>query len=224
MISAKLFEDLKPHLQHAEQVWIAVALMKDNALKELQEAIPSDARQSYLVGINLPTPPSVLLTLKEKLSQKFSALIYNQSTTYHPKVYLIKKKIEYIAFVGSANATKGGFLNNIELTVSIVDQNQCVNILNWFSQTFNLGTSITDSFIEKYKIVYERNHFWNSIQRSNLNSILPQPAAPQRLNVLTNQFFRQSDFNAFNPRFHHDISENAKNHRSNVMLGIDSWN
>ena len=32
MISAKLFEDLKAHLQDAEEVWIAVALMKDDAL------------------------------------------------------------------------------------------------------------------------------------------------------------------------------------------------
>jgi hypothetical protein len=60
MISSKLIDDLRSYLDHAKEVWVAVALMKDSALDSLQQLIPKNAKQRYLVGIDLPTTPSVL--------------------------------------------------------------------------------------------------------------------------------------------------------------------
>lgn len=217
MIVTNLIQDLEPHLREAKEIWVAVALMNDNALEKIQSSIPEETIQHFLLGIDLPTSPTVFETLKEISGERISAAFFKQANTFHPKVYIIKKATEMVAFIGSANATMGGFSKNYEMNFCITRQEDCLMLLGWFNELNGSAKEITDEFIENYKIAYKRNRFWSSVQKSNLDNLFTTFNESALLdNIKEGQFFRQSDFDAFSPEFHTDTSEYAKERRSNV--------
>src|SRR5690606_16717789 len=81
----------------------------------------------------------------------FECAVYKSDFNFHPKVYLIKSNDEYVAFVGSANLTDGGFENNVELNYKISNQADCLDILNWFNSLFKEGYPLTDENIDEYE-------------------------------------------------------------------------
>lgn len=217
MIVTKLIAQLEPHLIEAEEVWVAVALLKDRALDKILTCVPSDSIQHYLVGINLPTSPSSLEKLMTLKSAKLSAVIFGSRQTFHPKLYLVKKSTGYIAFLGSANATMGGFSTNVELSFFVTDQAQCIELRDWFESMIQEGKEITEDFLVKYKEAYRKNLKWRSAQESNLNAILENSNDYAGISIVKEgQFFTQSDFQAYNPIFHSDASELAKGQRRQV--------
>lgn len=151
MISTQLLKDLIPHLKEAEEIWVAVALIKEDAYDKLQELINPLSIQHYLVGIDLPTSPQVLKKLKQKIDKNVKARICKPGKTFHPKVYLIKKQNEYIAFVGSGNLTPGGLEDNIEMNFLIEDQKQCERLLEWFKNLFKDAYPLIDENIQAYE-------------------------------------------------------------------------
>lgn len=225
MISTTLYNDLHPHLIKADEVWIAVALMTEVALNKIQQTIPPTAHQHYLIGIDLPTSPLVFSRLKGLQSNKLEAAVLKETYTYHPKVYIIRKQSKLIAFVGSANATNGGFSNNYEVSIMVDNANQCQELLTWFGNLYLLGKDITDDFIEKYTSVYHKNRIWASTQRSNLNNLISSLVLNNiKTPINKNQFFKQSHYDAFDPAFHSAISKNATTERQKVrkkLLDLD---
>ena len=152
MIISNLNSEFVPLLKHAEEFWLAVALVKDKTFEHIQNTLNRDCIQHHLVGIDLPTPPSVLRTMQSKVKKGlFECAIYKSDFNFHPKVYLIKSNDEYLAFVGSANLTDGGFVNNVELTYKISNQADCLEILNWFNSLFEDGYPLTDENIDEYE-------------------------------------------------------------------------
>jgi HKD family nuclease len=132
MISSKLKIEIESVLKKAEELWFAVALVKDSAFEYIQNTIHENCIQHHLVGIDLPTPPSVLRTMQSKQKKGlFECAIYKSSFNFHPKVYLIKSNNKYVAYIGSSNLTDGGFENNVELNYTISNQSDCLDILNW---------------------------------------------------------------------------------------------
>lgn len=216
MICEKLITVIIPHLKEAEEVWVAVALLKENTLKVIQDNLPqSEITQHFLVGIDLPTSPEALLYLKQLSGSRFNAVIYKEPGTFHPKVYIIRKGTAFVAFIGSSNATKGGFYSNIEMNYCITDQGDCLELLHWFKQLFKSGKSITDELIEKYKKAFQKNLAWRSTQESNSSSIFENEVA-HSLNVNEGQFFRQTDFEAYHPQHHTEQTVAAKGQRKQV--------
>lgn len=190
MIVNKLKENLSPFLQHADEIWIAVALMKDDAFESIQGVIPLNCKQHYLVGIDLPTTPSVLRTLMTKSSSdKFEASIYKSEFNYHPKVYLIKSSNNYTAFIGSSNLTNGGFENNIELNYQVTRQEDCLEILNWFNEIYQDGYPLTFENIATYESEY------NSINISEEHSKRKRKAIKLKKKIANEDIFSNIDFN-----------------------------
>src|SRR5690242_12568600 len=108
-----LHSEIIPVLKKAKEFRVAVALMNEYVLDILEESLPLDCERKYLVGVNLPTHPAVLerlLSLRQTLPN-FQAKIYKAKENYHPKVYIIRDKADgsYATFLGSANATRGGW-------------------------------------------------------------------------------------------------------------------
>lgn len=151
MISSKLIDDLRPYLDQAKEVCIAVALMKDSALDSLQQIIPKNAKQRYLVGIDLPTTPSVLRILKSLESKTFEAGIFKTTKTFHPKVYIINDGSKLSAFVGSGNLTDGGLSDNIEMSLVTHDQEVCNSLREWFNNLYSISYPLSDENIEEYE-------------------------------------------------------------------------
>jgi hypothetical protein len=75
---------------------------------------------------------------------------------FHPKVYLIKKRNTYVAFVGSANCTNGGLNSNIELSLCIDNQNTCTEIKRWFEKHMGDAIALSSSFLKDYELDYKK--------------------------------------------------------------------
>lgn len=214
--------DLITNLKDAKAISIAVALIKDYGLNTIEDNLPENCKRKYLVGIHLPTPPDILrrlLVLQQNNPNEIEAKIYNAKENYHPKVYLIEKKSgKLIAFIGSANATRGGFIHNIEMSVTITHQEECIKLQKWFDGLFVSAKKYDEEYIVDYEIIYKRNKTLASTQKSNIDKITNNniPVSGNNLVVNPGQFFRQSDFDAFALPTQHDTSSFAVELRANV--------
>lgn len=149
----KLSSNLLVHIKTADEIWVAVALMSIEGLRFLIDNLKSSCRQNYLIGVDLPTDPIALKKLNElQLKFEINVRLHTENECFHPKLYLLKKNNNYVAFVGSANCTNGGLFNNVELTICINDQPTCIQLYKWFEVLFNAGKSLTTKFIDQYTL------------------------------------------------------------------------
>src|SRR5690606_39015556 len=109
--------------------------------------------QHYLFGVNLQTSPSVLRTIYDEFGKKKieGRICYPLSGIFHPKLYMVRNDFGLIAFVGSANLTKGGWIDNIELIVRLDDQDVCKEIKQWFEKLSSDAYPITEENILAYE-------------------------------------------------------------------------
>lgn len=204
-----LESDLKIFLNNACELYVAVALMNSYGLDFLEDNISPQCSRKYLVGVNLPTHPDVLLRLFEMggFNDPIFSKIFTLRENYHPKVYIIRGHDRKLtAYVGSANATKGGFKSNVEMGILIHDEQQCNELLYWFDKMFSISGSYDLDYINKYRDVYNRNRLLRSTLRANIDDFLEKNHSdtPRPLNVPTGQFFEQEDFEAFGPTTHYN--------------------
>ncbi|WP_165395975.1 phospholipase D-like domain-containing protein [Flavobacterium sp. J27] len=210
----KLKSEIEPYLKKADRLWIAVALVKDSALDFIQTNIKKECIQYYLVGIDLPTPISVLRKLQKKQSKGvYECAIYKSDFNFHPKVYLIKSGEEYTAFVGSSNLTDGGFENNIEFNYKITNQEDCLYILKWFNSLFNDSYPLTDENINEYEKQFESvKEIEEQLKRKRKSIKLNKPKSIN--NTLENidfsdRYFKKEHHLAFRKDLWYSDSEDA---------------
>lgn len=155
-ITQNLQSELKSKLKTADEIWVAVALMTKTGLEFIQENLPANAKQNYILGVDLPTDPLALEILcKQQLLQDVSVKMFYNQEFYHPKVYIIKSKKTFTAFIGSANCTKSGLFSNIELSFTITNQSDCVDLLDWYQSIDSISASLTEKFIQDYRLTYK---------------------------------------------------------------------
>ena len=152
MIVTYLKSDFEKLLVTANEIWFAVALIKDSTFDYVQETINEDCKQNYLVGIDLPTNPKILWNMQsQQKNDLFEAAIYKTEYNFHPKAYLIKSNDNFTAFIGSSNLTDGGLEDNIELNYKITNQEDCLSILNWFNALYKESYPLTEENIIAYE-------------------------------------------------------------------------
>jgi HKD family nuclease len=221
MIITHLNDDLISHLKSAKEAYIAVALMKEYGLAVIENNIQNNCSLKLLIGVDLPTTPSVL---KRALILNQSAVPINCKISparpvFHPKMYLMRlENNNWVAFLGSANATQGGLNTNTELTVQIESPNQCSALLRWFDDLYTKSRNLTAQYVAEYEAVYKKNLSLRNTQKSNLDKLQNIPAAQfsDTLFVNSTQFFSQEDFEAFRLDKHFDNSDLATKRRSSV--------
>lgn len=214
MIAEKLKTDIELLLPDAEHLWVAVALVKESAFDFLQTNLKTDCIQHFLVGIDLPTPPSALRKLQSKLEKGvFECAIYKSSFNFHPKVYVIKTAETYTAFIGSSNLTDGGFENNIELNYKITNQEDCLSILNWFNSLFKEGYPLNDENIGAYESQFETvKDIEEQIKRTRKNIKLKKPNnTTHQLDDIdfSDRYFKKEHHLACRKELHYSDSECA---------------
>lgn len=156
-IIQNLGNELKSHLQKADEIWVAVALMTISGLNFIQENIKKDAKQNYILGIDLPTDPAVLESLyKEQLLKNVSVKIFYKQEFYHPKVYIVKCGEVITALVGSANCTGNGLSSNVEMSFIINNPSDCDELLSWYKGIDSKSAELTLKFISEYKETYKQ--------------------------------------------------------------------
>lgn len=220
MISKKLIVDIAPHLKEAEEIWVAVALMNDAGFNDIQEVIPVNTKQNFLVGIDLPTSVSVLKALQNKLSDQFKAGIYKYTETFHPKVYLIKKGTGFVGFVGSSNLTGGGMHKNTEMNLFIKDEQICIELIDWFENLFRQSYPLTDeninSYSEKFEIISAKQ---DEIRKTRKEIKLKRPEPTDDLLAgidFSDRYFKKEHHFAFRKEIETDRSPKSNKERKEV--------
>jgi HKD family nuclease len=216
MISKRLFPDLSPLLNSADVVWVAMALVKETALKQLLAEIKNEHTSvKFLIGTDLPTEPKALYHIQSRLSTNFLARLFETSKTFHPKVYLLQHGLRYTAVVGSANMTLGGFQENIELGVFVEDQDDCIEIQKWFTKLFDAGFPIDKENIALYEKRYNETKEIEGIVRRSRKSGFKKPATGNPLEGIdfSNRYFKYEHHWAFRPVLWEDRSAAANRER-----------
>ena len=184
------------YLEEADECWIAVALLSHSGYEFLQGLLPADCSRHYLVGTWLPTDAGVL---KDLLDRGLRARIFTHSG-FHPKLYLLRKRNKYTAFLGSSNATGSGLFHNVELNVMLDDQAACKELLRWFEATALEGKPITERFLKNYKPLVQRRRDETEViddEQQELQKILDDNAAlVQALRKLRKQTRRYNKLKA----------------------------
>lgn len=219
-LKLRLLNDLQIELQKCDALWVAVAMISDRGFSIIQEHIEADAKQSYLVGVGLPTSPDVLRCLKDnEKTGLFRTRVYHKpDELFHPKVYILRTDERMVAFLGSGNCTEGGLLRNVELSVKIDDQKVCKDLLKWFETTFKFGRPITDDFIERYKSIFERRRIRVAEDNADLNTAIMTQTSSVDLDKMdfSNQFFKRHHFAAFEGNKPWSVSDAVNQERMKV--------
>jgi len=221
MTSNTLITDLTLHLKGATDIYIAAALIQDSAFEEIQALMPSGVNQTYLVGIDLPTPPSVLRTFQNRQSARFKCGIYKQpSIAFHPKVYLIKTADQYISIVGSSNLTNGGLHSNIEMNTVTSDETEFNSLLSWFNQLYSNAYPLTEDNIKEYEDKFEAiKENERNVRKIKEKITLKRPPDQEDLFAgidFSDRFFENSDHYAFRRNLWLDTSAVANRERKEV--------
>ncbi|MCQ2286639.1 MAG: phospholipase D family protein [Bacteroidales bacterium] len=141
MIVKSLEKYFYNEIEDADEVLIAVGLISENKAKEIIKlAEENEVLVKLIVGIDMPTPNSALKLLKKasKTSNYICVKYYKEeSSFFHPKVYLFSSNGSYTAFVGSANYTESGFSKNCELAIRTENPIDCKSIKKWFDSLWN---------------------------------------------------------------------------------------
>jgi len=153
MVVSTLSENLYTNLKQAKEIWIATGMVSDKGFHFLNSLVQPSTIRNFLIGVDLPTSIEVLKEIFSNLVPSLYSAKIGRSDLgiFHPKLYLIKKDAEYIAYVGSANLTDGGLNTNTELSVEITDQEQCFRLLEWFEHHFKNAYPLTAENIALYE-------------------------------------------------------------------------
>jgi HKD family nuclease len=219
----KINNELKELLPKAEEIWVAVATMSDFGIKQIQENINPEAKQNILVGIDLPTPPSVLKELKQlqdegkgKVNAKY---FFKKDQFFHPKLYIIKVNNSLISIVGSGNCTEGGLEKHIEISIKTDEQEVCQYLIEkYFNIYFKLGLSITTEFISEYKALFERREKRDEQDKQDISVLDKSVSNDYSIKDLdfTNQFFEYAHFAAFEDKKPYSSDESVNKERYEV--------
>lgn len=157
LITSNLYSLLGTYLKKAEEVWVAVALVNKHGVRAILDATGKDCTLNFIVGIDLPTDPIVLKELLAKtLKRKINVHVFTAGF-YHPKVYAIKYADRYFTAIGSANLTRGGLENNIEMTGYDTTGKTFHEIIDWYEKELLPGTvPLSDAFIKQYAELYNK--------------------------------------------------------------------
>lgn len=216
-----LESQLEPILKEAKSFYIATALITESGYHFIEKNVSVNCSRNYLIGIDLAVNPKILEKLLEKsTSGSANVKLCKTQYTFHPKVYLIEKNDgRFAVIIGSANTTLGGLSNNIEMSVLIESQQQCLDILAWFKHLYNASADLTPHLIAEYSKFYKNLKQRQAVNKADLAQFKNElPSVEVQSAGLEKQYFKFDDFNAFSHIYHQDKSFEARQKRKQVKL------
>jgi hypothetical protein len=211
-----LQKEIEPFLRTAKEIYIATALINIPGYNFIKSTIPTECISNYIIGIDLPSTPSVLMELMlSSILGKVNAKIYSSEQTYHPKVYIIRNIDNSLtAFIGSANTTNGGLFSNIEMSIKIDDNKQCEDLIIWFDGLYQKSHLINEVFLEKYRTAYKKAKIRQAVTYSDMSNVTKDLQETIGVTVRAAQFFKGEHFEAFENKYWDDDSSFANEKRS----------
>jgi len=223
MIITNLEAHLIPAISDAEEIWIAVALLSESGYQKIQTALQNNAHhppQHYLIGVDLPTAPSVLWPIQRQIRPGgLQARLAKYPEVFHAKVYIIRKNGTLTAIAGSANLTDPGLGRNHEISYLIADQEQCNQLLQWFHGLYEKAYPLNKDNIIEYERTYtagdERTGSTLPIRSPHFTKPSEDELYFENIDV-SGYFFGKSDYLAFRQNLQADRRPAANRERKAV--------
>ena len=166
-IRQSLADVLLSELKRTTEAKFAVAFITHSGLvileKELLRCLERGVRLEFLVGLDFGITDGRALRWLRAMADNTDKLRFYcfVGPTFHPKLYLLRRKSFATAIIGSSNFTRGGLKENIELNVIIRDRydSETVNAVRDTYADFKYqGRLFTpdESYIEVYEEVTSR--------------------------------------------------------------------
>ncbi len=150
--------DLKTELLDAQSIKLATAFAHWTGWKHFEPHVEkTSASVKLLSGLSFcQTEPDVLYDWLERAQngRVKARLFTDATTTFHPKVLLVRSSRRAFVVVGSGNLSEGGLLQNIECGLYSDDQGVYSRMDDWFEGLFgddSLSTDLTEPDIRRYK-------------------------------------------------------------------------
>ena len=143
-----LSERFRANLEFSKRVDIAVAwATSGDQLKWLEDAASEhDTSIRAIVGTyGNATDPDALERLKHIGKLR---LVPEGNPMFHPKIYIFRRKKESVAWVGSANFTKGGFEANEE---AVFETKRTDSVSAWFKRRWRECGELSPNAIAEYR-------------------------------------------------------------------------
>ncbi len=153
--------------KHADKIDIAVAFLKYSGVvlleKELNIAVKNNVAINIFCGLDYyQTEPKALkylfeLFMQNRGSQKL--YISNFKFTFHPKVYKFEHNDIETIIIGSANFTKGGFIDNFETSICLKvkkEQDFSIELHDLFNEIKDSSSLASELNIERYTTDFDK--------------------------------------------------------------------
>jgi HKD family nuclease len=220
MVVINLAQSLKAALTQADELWISVAKITDEGLEFVQEKVSPCTIQHYLIGLDLQPPVSVLKNLHSKQNSIMFRVGIAKPTDgiFHPKLYIVRKKDSYIAFLGSANLTIAGLNRNTELCWQIGEENACKALIHWFGEQFLNSYPLNEENIRRYEQQFPGGNGRSEESTTVAIELAKDVTFPDTLAAINfnNRYFSKSDHFAFREELWENRSRAAEEERKRV--------
>ncbi|KAF3977998.1 MAG: NgoFVII family restriction endonuclease [Methylococcales symbiont of Iophon sp. n. MRB-2018] len=160
-------------IDNADEMLFVVAYVRENGVDIILDKIngkPVKLLCSLDMGI------TQLSGIKKLIENGVDVKVYQSNKgTFHPKIWLFgKNKTNWRMLIGSANLTRAAFIDNVEASVLVDDENTTSNALMFFNYLWDRGNSSTitlDEINSLQEKVNERKAFKNKPMKVNQNDV-----------------------------------------------------
>ena len=122
-----------------------VAYVRENGVDVILDRI-KDKPTKLLCSLDMGI--TQLSGIKKLIENSVEVKVYqNNKGTFHPKIWLFgKNKTNWKMLIGSANLTRAAFIDNVEASVLVEEQNTTSNALIFFNYLWDSKNSSTISY------------------------------------------------------------------------------
>ena len=132
LLRRKLVDAFQDHIQKGHGLRVASAWMSGSAALEALVARPRGFNVQAIIGIyGTSTDPAALRTLIARFGEE-SLRIADPPNLFHPKLFLFEQADRNVAWIGSANFTRGGLVRNSELMLETDQKRAVAEMETWF--------------------------------------------------------------------------------------------
>lgn len=155
---------LQANIAWADKITICVAFFRNSGLQEILKGLKKKEKGNVqiIVGVGFYQTEPIALMAAFKNDFKLFLQKEDSSKTFHPKVYLFQKGRKYRAIIGSSNMTKGGLVDNVEMSFAFDSAkdgatiNELKKELEFIKASEDFEKVRSKLSIENYKVKFDK--------------------------------------------------------------------
>jgi HKD family nuclease len=181
-ITSSLLDILKPSIFNAKEIKFGVAFAKYSGFvliaDDIKRFLKDGGKAEFIFGLDFrTTEPKVLRILDSMSKEGFNIKLFcfsdpstDDTPTYHPKIYLIKKRDRFIISIGSSNLTAGGLKNNVEVN-AIIEASRSEELVSDVYGIYNRFKFQKNRFEPDLRYIENYEETYDIIRKKNIEAL-----------------------------------------------------